>query len=366
MTVQELELFFQQKMFRRVEVNAAGIGVYYRQESEECQILLLYDLTANTHGITREQQENVRRQVEDRFYAAGYFRITLLNLVLTAYPSRVQELFGAGESFWILDIENGRVMLYEDQQGDFGGLRKPLEELLYAETLQQRKTISAGMAQSSRRPADDRKDNIKKYFSRFNTLIIVINILVFLYCEIAGSTLDTGFLLAHGALYAEDVLAAHEYYRLFTYMFLHGGIEHLLNNMLILVFIGDNLERTAGHIIYLLIYFGTGIIAGIVSMSYNSYIGRNVVCVGASGAIFGVVGALAWVILVNRGRVENLTTRQMIMFIALSLYGGFTSQGVDNAAHIGGLAAGFLMAVIFYHKPGRKRTKRQKRGQVEG
>lgn len=165
---------------------------------------------------------------------------------------------------------------------------------------------------------------------------------------------NSSLLVEIGALYWPAVHYLHQYYRIITYMFLHGGIEHLGNNMLVLFVIGDNLERAAGKWKYLIIYFASGIIAGISSMSYNIVAQSNAISIGASGAIFGVVGAMIYIVVVNKGRLENISTRQMVIFVIFSLYGGFTSQGVDNAAHVGGLIGGFLLAAILYRKPKKK------------
>lgn len=186
----------------------------------------------------------------------------------------------------------------------------------------------------------------KMQVSPCNLLIIILNTAVFIVSELLGY--QGKDISEYGALSAAYVWEQGEYYRVLTYMFLHGGLEHLLNNMLILWFLGDNLERHLGHLKYLLVYFGSGILAGIASMGYNSYMGYRVVCVGASGAIFGVVGGVAVLIIVHRGRMEGLTTRQILLFIALSLYGGFTSRGVDNAAHIGGMIAGVVGTLVIW------------------
>lgn len=165
----------------------------------------------------------------------------------------------------------------------------------------------------------------------------------------------TAFLLKCGALYAPAVFQG-EGYRLVTYLFLHGDIEHLINNMLILYFIGNALERYLGRIKFLILYFCSGILAGIGSIVYNNVCGNTfAVCIGASGAVFGVTGALLYLVLVNRGNLQGLTKRQMLLFLGLSIYGGLIQQGVDNAAHLAGLAAGFLLAVLLYRRRNRKK-----------
>ena len=74
---------------------------------------------------------------------------------------------------------------------------------------------------------------------------------------------------------------------------------------------------------------------------------------GASGAMFGVVGGLIYVVAVNKGRLEDLNSRQLLVMAAFSLYLGFTSTGVDNAAHVGGLIIGMILAALFYRRPKR-------------
>ena len=186
-----------------------------------------------------------------------------------------------------------------------------------------------------------------------NTAIIVINVLCFLYLELAGSTQSTGFMLEHGAMFAPLVLEYGQYYRLLTSVFMHFGVSHLMNNMLVLFVLGDNLERALGHVKYLIFYLLCGIGANIVSMTVDLTTGSIAVGAGASGAIFGVVGGLVYAGGINRGRLEDLTSRQLGVMILLTLYHGFTSMNVDNAAHIGGLVIGVLLGVLLYRKPKR-------------
>ena len=186
-----------------------------------------------------------------------------------------------------------------------------------------------------------------------NTAIIIINVLCFLYLELQGSTENAGFMLAHGAMFAPLVVDHGQYYRLVTSVFMHFGVTHLMNNMLVLFVLGDNLERALGHVKYLIFYLLCGVGANLVSMTVNLMTGSLSVGAGASGAIFGVVGGLVYAVGVNRGRLEDLTSRQLGVMILLTLYHGFTSMNIDNAAHIGGLAAGILLGILLYRKPRR-------------
>ena len=82
--------------------------------------------------------------------------------------------------------------------------------------------------------------------------------------------------------------------------------------------------------------------------------GSFAVSAGASGAIFGIVGALLYVAIRNRGRIGDVSGRGLAFMVILSLYYGFTSGGVDNFAHIGGLLSGFILSVLLYWKRQRK------------
>ena len=86
--------------------------------------------------------------------------------------------------------------------------------------------------------------------------------------------------------------------------------------------------------------------------------GTYAVSAGASGAVFGIIGALLYVAIRNRGKIGTVTGRGLVLMVVLSLYYGFTSGGVDNLAHIGGLAAGFILGVLLYWKRKRKRRAR--------
>lgn len=180
--------------------------------------------------------------------------------------------------------------------------------------------------------------------------LIVINIAVFFILTLFGDTEDAVFMLQHGAMYEPYVIEGHEYYRMFTCLFLHFGITHLLNNMVLLGALGWNLELETGKIRFVIIYFVSGIIGNIVSLFYDLTLEQPAVSAGASGAIFGLMGALLYVVIANRGRLGRLSGRGMLVMVILSLYFGLTSTGVDNFAHIGGLVSGFLLAVLLYRR----------------
>lgn len=209
---------------------------------------------------------------------------------------------------------------------------------------------------------NDTPDALERIFQGpinwMNLIIIGVNIIVFALMEIFGDTDNIKFMLKCGAAYTPWILDG-QWYRLFTSMFLHFGVSHLLNNMVLLLFLGDMLEEAAGKWRYLLIYLGGGLAGNIVSLLMDYRTGEMVVSAGASGAVFAVIGGIFVILIKQRGKVENLTLPRLVFVIFLSIYHGFQSTGIDNAAHIGGLLGGIILAFFVYRK---KTPKRQTYG----
>lgn len=180
-------------------------------------------------------------------------------------------------------------------------------------------------------------------------LLILINTLIFLVVEFTGGSENGQHMLECGVAYAPLILEQGQWYRMFSSMFLHFGASHLINNMLVLFVLGQRLEPVTGKIKFFLIYIFGGLGGNMLSLFFDMYAGNASLSAGASGAVFAVMGGMIYVIIRHRGRVADLTVRQMLIMAAFSLYFGFASEGVDNVAHIGGLLSGFLIAVILYH-----------------
>lgn len=181
--------------------------------------------------------------------------------------------------------------------------------------------------------------SFKKPIVTYSLIFICILVFILMYVLGNGST-DSYTLLVFGA--NVDTLTKNgDYYRLFTSMFLHIGILHLLCNMYSLYIIGKEVENVFGKVKYLIIYLLSGIAGSILSLAFN----HNTICAGASGAIFGLLGALLYFGYYYRTYLGATLTRSIIPVIVLNLIIGFTSSGIDNAAHIGGLVGGILIAM---------------------
>jgi rhomboid protease GluP len=203
------------------------------------------------------------------------------------------------------------------------------------------------------------KDLARHYITPVNTTLAVINVVVYFILELMGDTTDATFMFAHGAMYPPAVLLGGEWYRLFTSAFLHFGFPHLINNMIMLVCLGSYLERALGKVKYVIFYLVAAVGSSLISMGSMIYSGDLAVSAGASGVVFGIIGALLYLVILYHGRFEDLTMRRFLLMVALSLYYGFSTTGVDNAAHVGGLLVGFVMCIILYRKKGGRRVERR-------
>lgn len=171
--------------------------------------------------------------------------------------------------------------------------------------------------------------------------LIFINILVFMAMYLFGNgSEDSLTLLTFGANYRPLILEFNQYYRLITSSFLHIGILHLLFNMYALYIIGSQIENFYGKAKYLIIYLGSAIFGSLLSICFHDGISA-----GASGAIFGLLGAMLYFGYHYRLYLGNVLQSQIIPIIILNLFLGFITPGIDNACHVGGLISGIFLAM---------------------
>lgn len=167
--------------------------------------------------------------------------------------------------------------------------------------------------------------------------LIIINALLYFIPLLTGSY---DKIINDFCIYAPAIKSG-ELYRLFTGIFLHGNLLHLAFNCYALYILGMQLESFMGKVKYLIIYLFSGLMGALFSMIFNNYSAS----IGASGAIFGIMGAIVYFGYHYRVYLGNVIKSQIIPVIVLNLAIGFLSSGIDNFAHIGGLIGGFLITM---------------------
>ncbi|WP_339177180.1 rhomboid protease YqgP [Bacillus sp. FSL R5-0560] len=172
----------------------------------------------------------------------------------------------------------------------------------------------------------------------FTYLFIALQLVMFFLLEINGGSTNTETLVAFGAK-ENGLIADGEWWRLLTPIVLHIGLAHLAFNTLALWSVGTAVERMYGSGRFLLIYLAAGITGSIASFVFSPYPSA-----GASGAIFGCLGALLYVAVSNRKMFLKTIGTNIIVIILINLGFGFAVSHIDNSGHIGGLVGGFLAA----------------------
>ena len=184
-------------------------------------------------------------------------------------------------------------------------------------------------------------------------VLILANVLVFLFEISVGNWNDPRVLHRIGALEADAVVAQHEYWRLFTALFLHGGFLHLAFNLFALYVLGPPLERSIGTMRFLACYLISGLAscAGVVALMEIGLVQVGQV-IGASGSILGVVGAWAGFLLRHHdapSAKQRLANIGLIVVIQIAF--DFSTPEVSMASHMCGLVVGFLLGLILAPRP---------------
>lgn len=182
--------------------------------------------------------------------------------------------------------------------------------------------------------------------------LIGINVLIFGLQFLGGINEVAG----DWGMWPIGIAVGGEWWRLFTAAFLHGSILHIAFNMYVLFVLGPTLERVLGHLRYLILYVLAALGGGVASYMFSD---MRTVSVGASGAIFGLMGAL-----IVAGRRLKYDIKQVVILLAVNVVIGFMAPGVDWRAHLGGLVTGAAVAAVFVLPPRAHRVRWQTVGVI--
>ena len=362
--------------YRYCHTNLAEAGIYYKYYQEGFHIVMAVNLSGGNR-FSVQQYRSMEEHAMDLFYHPqgrlgdfpdGFpvYHVEMLTLLIGGDSEVERKVCAECRNVWVYQPRSGRLLIYENQPGDFFGLRGALEQGAGtggAEEMSRQGAGAGGWAETSwqgtgaayasaQNTAKNRLGILwKNIRAEYVTIALVVaNVITYLVLEWLGDTTNGFFMAEHGAMYPDFIRINHEWWRIITAGFLHFGAVHLVNNMVILYCMGSRLERVTGHLKYFLIYLVSLIGAGLLSYGMMLRTGDYAVSAGASGAIFGVIGGFLWIVILHRGRFEQITTRGIMMMIVLTIYYGFSSAGIDNWGHIGGLLAGFSATVILYHR----------------
>ena len=333
---QALEQFLLMNQFQKM--NDKGKEIWVRPQDSGISIVrVIYEALPGQNKVLLSEEIRMMEQCQKEWMIRYTKPADVLCLVVRkSNPSSAEVSQIQGCSFvWFLDVEDGRLLIYENQRTDYQGMRSRLETFL---------ENYRGSSNTQKRM------EISQTFTPVNTVLVLMNMIIYGILAFGGDMASASYIERWGGMSWESVVRDHQYYRIFLSMFLHFGPEHLLQNMLILTVTGSRLERIIGKGRYLLVYLFSGCTAAWASLMFT-LAGSHDIAAGASGAIFGVMGALLVLILEDLGRGQRKRVREIgpvgiLFMIGSALYFGFTATGVDNAAHIGGLIGGMILMGI--------------------
>lgn len=167
-------------------------------------------------------------------------------------------------------------------------------------------------------------------------ILVAINVIVFFIMWLVDRNISSMTLIHFGAK-ANFMIVDGEWFRLITPMFLHVDFFHLLFNAMALASFGTETEMIFGKVKFLIIYFVSGLCGSIGSLIFSQSVSA-----GASGAIFGLIGANIYLLTLNREMYKRVFGNSILFLLAINLFYGFTNPLIDDSAHIAGFIGGFL------------------------
>ncbi len=287
--------------------------------------------------LSNEIYNGIRSRFVQSFKERGFTNVHMMTLVLCKENSRIDKVFEEDIQCWYINTVNNILIVPEGHVEDFYGLKRKIEDILL--NFEECNTFNNLNEEKNIESMKKKRFNNIPFI---NVAIVFLNIIAFILCAFTEDVLyNKG---AFNIFYIEETK---QYYRFLSSVFLHIDARHLFSNMLVLFFLGNSVEREVGHWKYAILYFVSAFGGNIASAIYEVSVGIVIASVGASGAVFGIVGAVLMLLLSRKGKWENITLPRMLIMIVYSLYSGLMAENVNNVAHIGGFITGLLVMGIF-------------------
>ena len=313
---------------------------YWRAENPVLYLLCLLD--AGDEGWKEDHKTfaDFGRRMEERLEEFRCTRVVALSVLVDKEGENppvdivetgdISPFHGYDEKyyrvFWQFSAKTGKIAAGKNQPDQLLGIEKLLsaaaagkepEVLLLRDTAEQKKPIATAVI-----------------FAICGVLLAVTML------SPKGEDILTAFGLSR-----EGILAG-EYYRFFTCMFLHAGLLHLASNGVYLYYFGVRAEKLLGTGRFLVLYLISGLCGGLVSVACSG----GGISIGASGAIYGLLGAMLLLTKKHGSRYTGMNYATMLLLAATAICFGFLEPGVDNMAHIGGLLGGMAVFALLLRK----------------
>lgn len=329
-----LEQYLQNIGYKKIATNLPEFSLFFQANINTVEVVSLIEDRPGLY-LTSDQYTYIKERAKKLFQEKGYNDVHIMTLILADDFQKARDLSQGDRFCWMIERKKRSLVAYENQVEDFYGLRKKIENFLEESPID----IEKYKQVSSKR---GKKISPKAFFNVTN-LIIAINILIFVVCTFTGD-----LLYNIGVVNLEQLLVNQEYYRLVTSIFLHADMEHIIGNMLVLFLAGKFVEKILGHVRFTVLYLFTGILGSVFSLLIQNINANFYTSLGASGAVFGVLGALLFFVAMKHDEVHIITGPRLLFYLLYSIYIGFRASNIDNYAHVGGLLSGIFLAFVLW------------------
>lgn len=293
----------------------------------------------NSYTYSKDRINQFKHMIDKQLNNVNANKIIVLNLLITDNGFSIYEDINYTPNLdediidinWIIDSNEERLIIPSMQINDVMGLQKDLKKILKAD-------------ENGYRVKAIQQNNEKPYVTYS---LIVINVLVWIYMEINGGSTNTINLIRFGAVDFLSVFRKGEYYRIITSMFIHIGISHLLFNCFSLYIFGTRIEKYMKKWEYILLYMMSGILGGLTSIIVDLLNNRIAISAGASGAIYGILGAILVYSKVYKKHIGGISFYTILIMLIAGIAFGLMDSAVSNMAHLGGFLSGALIAFLF-------------------
>ena len=237
--------------------------------------------------------------------------------------------------FWHLNLETGNVTVPLGQPKKFLDLRNLINEA---------KTEATDLPATFVEIAKINQPDVRQNHPILTYTVIAINAIILMLMYLDGFPQDMYVPIRFGAIFPPLIFYGGEWYRLFSAMFVHFGLSHFAANAMGLIIFGTRVERYFGRGWFLFVYLVTGLWGSLASL----YLSRAY-SAGASGAIYGLVGFIFLYTRLSKRSIEFINWYVMFIYIGVGVALGFSTPGIDNFAHMGGLFSGVVIGIMYYN-----------------
>jgi len=329
--------YFRNRNFDPIPTDSNAVTMYGTFDGNHLYLINLIQLH-DEYELDFERYLEYKQLTMEQFSENEADKTILLNIIITDKIDQIYDVFNytpdLGEDFidviWLVDKTNETLVIPKKQLRNVLRIEKDLKKILKHET-----TNYYELDQRQAPP-----------FSVY--ALIAINILVWLIVEALGSSTEVETLIAAGAMKYDLVVGQQDYYRLFTAMFLHIGFAHLFHNMFSLYIFGSRLEKFLTPLQFMVVYLGAGLMGSLGSMARAGLTGNYPVAAGASGAVYGLMGSLLFISLIQRRSIDGINTYVLWLFFVVGIAYSVMVPGIDIFAHLGGFIGGLLLTSIMF------------------